>query len=652
MALSQSSSSQEVSEESEMDVEVIKGLGELGLGSKQMRNRLKPILDYVKSYASTNNIDVTQLLGLLIHTINYSASGEGSKAKAAIGRSLFEVAIPNQELSNDHGLSFLTKYKFGKRQYTELRLDLKPYLLLPSYNNIKIAKDILMPKKDILPRSLTGIKYQYKDALNKHFIRFFEDHSELSASKYKVLIKDGCDGSGRHSIYNQKGNSKTHNMVLYMFVVLEISKIRLDCYNVQDKYELVYSELQPNSADKSRPIALIMGKEDRETLGIFFPMIQEEIKAIKKDGLCIKIGDRVINLEIEINTTMTDGSTKKLLTGRGGAYCIVSDCNKEDGNNAQQYINGFPMQGVSLPDLWNMFSAVEKDGKIPKRIPSKDRLGLTNKPLLTSTNVNYIPVLHVMLRVFDWCLKVIYHLRANLTSWIESAADQKVLKITKKEVTDYIQNETGIIVDQPDPTSAGGSCSTGNTGRRIIWNKVNRDMLAEFAPESKQNSIKFIFRNLAIILRLVSSDCKIHVEKLDLLCKDTAIKILDDFNGEIQIPNTLHVLLAHTCALVEENGGYGFKKLSEEPLESNNKFVRKFRENLARKTNQIENLTDLATRLWLKSDPIICSLKRELYCKLCENFGDHTMKSSQCPQKIKFSPKQSDDNFFEQFIVM
>ena len=104
-----------------MDVEVIKGLGELGLGSKQMRNRLKPILDYVKAYASTNNSDVTKLLGLLIHTINYSASGEGSKTKPAIGRTLFEVAIPNQELSNDHGLSFLTKYKFGKWQYTELR---------------------------------------------------------------------------------------------------------------------------------------------------------------------------------------------------------------------------------------------------------------------------------------------------------------------------------------------------------------------------------------------------------------------------------------------------------------------------------------------------------------------------------------------------
>lgn len=96
------------------------------------------------------------------------------------------------------------------------------------------------------------------------------------------------------------------------------------------------------------------------------------------------------------------------------------------------------MQGVSIPELWNMFSLIEKSGKSLKRIPTKDRLGLTNKPLLMSTNVNYIPVLHAMLRVFDWCLKVIYHLRASLKSWIESKEDLKVLKITKKEVTDYI----------------------------------------------------------------------------------------------------------------------------------------------------------------------------------------------------------------------
>ena len=389
-----------------------------------------------------------------------------------------------------------------------------------------------------------------------------------------------------------------------------------------------------------------MGKEDSETLGEFIHVIQEEISNIQEDGLCIVIGDRVMNLQIEIKTTMTDGKTKTLMTGRGGAYCIVSDCSREDGNNAQHYSDGFPMQGVSIPELWNMFSSIEKSGKILKKIPSKDRLGYTNKPLLTSTNVNYLPVLHVLLRVFDWCLKVIYHLSAKLTSWVESEADRKTLKIIKKEVTDNIANKTGIRVDQPDPKGAGGSNSTGNIAKRILWNKENRDVLAESAPENKQNSIKSIFRNLAIVLRLVSSDCKINVEKFDLICKDTAKTILSDFNAQIQIPNTLHVLLAHACSLVEENGGYGFKKFSEEPLESNNKFVRKFRENLARKTNQVENLTDVATRLWMKSDPLICSLNRELFCKLCEKFGNHTKKSSQCQQKIKYSPRKSDDAFF------
>ena len=156
---------------------------------------------------------------------------------------------------------------------------------------------------------------------------------------------------------------------------------------------------------------------------------------------------------------------------------------------------------------------------------------------------------------------------------------------------------------------------------------------------------------MAIILRLASSDHKINVEKLDIICKDTATMILDKFNGEIMIPNTLHVLLAHVCALIEANDGHGFKKLSEEPLESNNKYVRHFREHLARKTSQVENLTDVSTRLWIKSDPIVRSLKRDLYCTLCEKVGDHTIRSSQCPQKLATSPRQSDDSLFKQFII-
>ena len=82
------------------------------------------------------------------------------------------------------------------------------------------------------------------------------------------------------------------------------------------------------------------------------------------------------------------------------------------------------------------------------------------------------------------------------------------------------------------------------------------------------------------------------------------------------------------------------------------KYVRHFREHLARKTNQVENLTDVSTRLWVKSDPIVRSLKRTLYCTLCEKVGEHTKRSPQCPQKIIMSPRQSDDAFFNQFIII
>ena len=429
-----SSTSQDVDQELEKKSRKIKSLVELKLGSTQMRKRLKPIIDSVKQHALINDIEVTRLLGLLIHNINYSAEGEGSKAKAAIGLSLFKNNIPEREMSTDQALSLLTKYKFGKRQYTNMRLDLKPYLVLPTYNSVKNTKDMLLPKIDSLPHSLVGVKYLYKNALLSHFSRFFKAHPEFNSPSYKALIKDGCDASGRHSIYNQHGNVNVHNIVSYMFVVLEIYEIKHNPNSSQNQYVLVYSEPLPNSSDASRPITLIMGKENNETLGEFIPLIQSEISDIQEDGLCINIDSRVMNIEIEINSTMTDGKMKTLLTGRGGAYCIVSDCSRDDGNITQRYIDGFPIKGVSIPELWNIFSSIEKDGKVPKGIPTKDRIGLTNKPLLSSTNVDFLPVLHVLLRVFEWSLKVIYHRRAGLSSWIEHTKDRDILKETKKEV--------------------------------------------------------------------------------------------------------------------------------------------------------------------------------------------------------------------------
>ena len=39
-----------------------------------------------------------------------------------------------------------------------------------------------------------------------------------------MKVKEGLDGSGRHSVYDQKGNVETHNMIMWMWVALEVYK--------------------------------------------------------------------------------------------------------------------------------------------------------------------------------------------------------------------------------------------------------------------------------------------------------------------------------------------------------------------------------------------------------------------------------------------
>ncbi len=68
---------------------------------------------------------------------------------------------------------------------------------------------------------------------------------------------------------------------------------------------------------------------------------------------------------------------------------------------------------------------------------------------------------------------------------------------------------------------------------------------------------------------------------------------------------TVHALLSHSNELIEGNEGFGLLEFSETGLEANNKFMRFYRQFLARKTSQMDNLTDVFTRMWLKSDPFI-----------------------------------------------
>ena len=91
----------------------------------------------------------------------------------------------------------------------------------------------------------------------------------------------------------------------------------------------------------------------------------------------------------------------------------------------------------------------------------------------------------------------------------------------------------------------------------------------------------------------------------------------------------MHQVLAHSAALISANDSKGLGTLSEEPLEHNNKNLRIYREHLARKTTQHANLSDVITRLWIKSDPIVRSFQHAVNCSFCGE--EHNVRS--CTQK-------------------
>ena len=115
--------------------------------------------------------------------------------------------------------------------------------------------------------------------------------------------------------------------------------------------------------------------------------------------------------------------------------------------------------------------------------------------------------------------------------------------------------------------------------------------------------------SLLLILKAVSSRKNVNIEELDKLCKQMTLLIVTHW-PTFKFTPSMHQILAHSAALIDANDSTGLGEYSEEPLEYKNKNIRKCRESLAKETTQAANLSDVLTRHWIKSDPIIrCHLR-------------------------------------------
>ena len=143
-----------------------------------------------------------------------------------------------------------------------------------------------------------------------------------------------------------------------------------------------------------------------------------------------------------------------------------------------------------------------------------------------------------------------------------------------------------------------------------------------------KNIIRELHANLSIILRVILCTHQVDIIKFESLVKQTSILIAQKLPWA-QLNWTLHRTLHHSVELIRINNGWSIGSLSEEPLEANNKFVRRFLESHARTMSPNEQIQDVMARLLERSCPEVLAYQRRFHdlrkCDICQ--GRHKTKN-------------------------
>ena len=165
--------------------------------------RLQPLVDMIKDVAADGQTPEHHLIGFVLHQLYYLKD----KKIADIGTKLM-----NLEESTKVPLEVASSLKcynnLGRESYQrEVRaLQTSGYDILPSWKTLRNFEKSITPDIQELPDGL-GVEFEYEEAIKLSLKRIFEsiDQDKLTEENLTLEIKDGLDGSGSNSIFNQSG---------------------------------------------------------------------------------------------------------------------------------------------------------------------------------------------------------------------------------------------------------------------------------------------------------------------------------------------------------------------------------------------------------------------------------------------------------------
>ena len=178
-----------------------------------------------------------------------------------------------------------------------------------------------------------------------------------------MCFKDGFDGAGQQvSMKSIEMIESKSNMFQYGLIPL-----KLICHQ-DNKNMTPWQNYLPNALRLLRPVFLIRETETyQDLLYLIVPTTDKAREELNAEGMCYLFGKNYINVKIYIQDTMKDLKFKRLISGEGGADCIICKTKTTEWTDIRKVSEGFPID-PSSEETWTLNEKiVNKDGIIPTK---------------------------------------------------------------------------------------------------------------------------------------------------------------------------------------------------------------------------------------------------------------------------------------------
>ena len=615
---SQSSQSSHCSTRSDLELEIPvgdsvrkrKAFEDLGPRAKKLRT---DDLSALNECASDCDISLSGLAAYLGYRASYVHDRELSSALNDLfcGKSLRNTVDPTLVLY------LKERCQIGRSVYTDVCLLLKDQVCLPPYDKLhSLVSDI---RPSIVDWEF-GVRANLRECVTSTLERILHNHKNSIPDFEQRLVAKcfmGVDGSGGHSVYNSPSSLASGVDTTHMMVAgFTVPSITVDDPGSTE----VYHDNNCSSAFSERPLLIIPGAESRDRMKLIMALFDREIDDLTVTPLRLQVSEGVfIECMVQAEISQLDGKAIKTSTGLTGAYCTCCTVTEKEAKSVERINQGFTIDR-NINELNESYLVLkensEEDVPVPTRRGDESvRKGLNQRPLTS-----------------------------RYTDGQKDKLKEAKLRFREAARTGPLHMK----LDVPDSSGHGGTSDTAEMARAFFTQNNREHFLGLVAGTvAEREGLRKLHENVSIILRVfVSKNHEVDIQGYERLCLKTYGLIPEVFPWA-SIPHSIHRVLAHSAERMQANECCGLGMLSEEGLESLHKYVRRFRDILARKTSLRANLSDVFTHLWVRSDPVVRAHQRTVSCSHCFREG-HSIRS--CPQRIS-SCDNSDDAKVASFFV-